>query len=126
MHPMKLIFVYNSDAGLFNIVTDIAHKIFSPGTYSCKLCGLTHGYFNIRNDWAIFIAELKNTFNIESEFLHRDEFVKLYKIKNLELPAVYKCLNGKLEILLNKKEIEKLGTLRDLMNVIQKHLESIT
>lgn len=30
MRP-TLIFVYNADSGLFNTVTDIAHKVLSPG-----------------------------------------------------------------------------------------------
>ena len=46
----KLIFIYNADSGLFNTVTDIAHKIFSPETYSCNLCALTHDYFTVRDE----------------------------------------------------------------------------
>lgn len=56
--PPQLVFVYNADSGLFNTVTDIAHKIISPSTYSCQLCTLTHSYFSVKKDWTDFLAEL--------------------------------------------------------------------
>jgi len=28
----QLVFVYNADSGMFNTLTDIAHKVFSPKT----------------------------------------------------------------------------------------------
>lgn len=80
----KLIFIYNADSGLFNTVTDIAHKIFSPQTYSCNLCALTHDYFNVRDEWKEFIAGL----GVECEFLHRDEMEKHYPDLDIELPAL--------------------------------------
>ncbi len=43
-----LVFVYNADSGLFNTVTGMAHKIFSPGTYECNLCALTYSTFGMR------------------------------------------------------------------------------
>jgi hypothetical protein len=45
MKTKSLLFVYNADSGVFNLVTDIAHKIFSPQTYACQLCCITHGNF---------------------------------------------------------------------------------
>jgi hypothetical protein len=38
---ISLVFVYNADSGVFNTLSDIAHKIFSPETYACNLCALT-------------------------------------------------------------------------------------
>jgi len=38
MSPDRIIFVYNTDDGLFNALMDTAHKIFSPATYECSLC----------------------------------------------------------------------------------------
>ncbi len=89
----QLVFVYNADSGLFNTVTDIAHKIFSPSTYSCQLCALTHSYFSVRDNWTSFIREL----NADCEFMHRDEFVNKYGQSDVRLPVIY-SLNEKNEL----------------------------
>lgn len=81
----KLIFVYNADSGLFNTVTDIAHKIFSPHTYACNLCTLTHDTFRVRDEWTAFIAGL----GVECEFLHRDELQRRFPGLQNELPALF-------------------------------------
>ncbi len=67
-----LMFVYNADSGMFNTLSDMAHKVFSPRTYSCNLCALTHSTFSMRDEWKEFIESL----GVELEFLHRDEFRK--------------------------------------------------
>ena len=54
----RLIFVYNADSGLFNTLTDIAHKVLSPDTYACNLCSITHGYLKERRKWRNFIRTL--------------------------------------------------------------------
>ncbi len=46
-----LLFVYNADSGFFNLAADIARKIFSPQTYDCNLCAITHDAFAMKNDW---------------------------------------------------------------------------
>jgi hypothetical protein len=50
----SLVFVYNADSGssgLFNTLTDIAHKLISPHTYSRNLCALTHSNPGMRKEW---------------------------------------------------------------------------
>ena len=46
-----LIFVYNANAGLFNMMSDYAHKIISPETYECNLCALTYGNLGMKQKW---------------------------------------------------------------------------
>lgn len=111
---MKLIFVYNADSGLFNTVTDIAHKILSPKTYSCNLCALTHGHFKIKQDWVNFLQEIDS----ELEFLHRDEFNEKYNDKNSELPAIFIKENNKLSIWIDRTTINKIQDLEDLKSII--------
>ena len=53
-----LVFVYNADSGLFNAVSDAAHKIFSPRTYQCNLCALTHSAIGMRREWKQFLDSL--------------------------------------------------------------------
>ena len=111
---MKLIFVYNADSGLFNTVTDIAHKMLSPKTYSCNLCALTHGHFKIKEDWVDFLEEIDS----ELEFLHRDEFVKQYNYSNAELPAIFIEENNELSPWIDQASINQIQTLDDLKTTI--------
>jgi hypothetical protein len=53
-----LVFVYNADSGVFNTLSDIAHKIFSPETYACNLCALTHTNFGMRGEWKRLLKRL--------------------------------------------------------------------
>src|SRR2546423_6331319 len=79
-----LIFVYNAHSGLFNTVSDMAHKIFSPATYPCHLCALTHTNVGMRREWQDFIAGL----HVPVEFLHADELVDKYRVADVPLPAI--------------------------------------
>ncbi|UCE90515.1 MAG: hypothetical protein JSW10_00480 [Pseudomonadota bacterium] len=81
----SVLFVYNSDSGLFNTLTDIAHKIFAPGTYSCAMCAITHGYFAVRPEWQEFLESL----DADCRFMHRDEFAERYPGTAVALPAVF-------------------------------------
>ena len=120
--PTKLIFVYNADSGLFNTVTDIAHKILSPKTYACQLCALTHGYFSIREEWVGFLETLQ----AECEFLHRDEFNSKYALTEQDLPAVYiKGETGELEIFAERKAIEACTDLAALKHMLQEKLQRL-
>ncbi len=116
---MKLIFVYNADSGLFNTVSDIAHKVLSPKTYSCNLCALTHGHFKIRQEWVDFLEQL----DIELEFLHRDEFLTRHKIPDAEFPAIFLQENDELSLWLNQSELNQITTLDDLKQVISERLQ---
>lgn len=118
---MKLIFVYNADSGLFNTVSDIAHKVLSPKTYSCNLCALTHGHFKIKQDWVEFLEQI----DTELEFLHRDEFLKKYNPDNAELPAIFIEENGELSQWLDQATINQIQTLDDLKSVIMEHKQQI-
>ena len=116
---MKLIFVYSADSGLFNTVSDIAHKVLSPKTYSCNLCALTHGHFKIKQDWVEFLEQV----DTEMEFLHRDEFLKKFKLGDAELPAIFVEENGEILVWLDRAEINQIETLDDLKITIKRKIE---
>ena len=86
----EILFAYNADSGLFNTMADIGHKIFSPETYECALCALTHGYFKERTQWREFVEGL----DCECQFLHRDEFVRRFPDISTALPAVFRLEQG--------------------------------
>jgi hypothetical protein len=111
----KLIFVYNADSGLFNTVTDIAHKAFSPQTYQCQLCQISHGVFRVRKEWTMFIESL----GIDCEFLHRDELQKQYGVVDVELPAIYRWRNGDVHVCADADAINHCVDMEQLKALIR-------
>jgi hypothetical protein len=112
----QLVFVYNADSGMFNTLTDITHKVFSPQTYSCNLCAISHSYFSERDEWKDFISGL----DAECEFLHRDEFEKKYHLKGHAYPAVFKKKNNQLDVYLDANAINQCHSMEALQEKITK------
>jgi hypothetical protein len=111
-----LVFVYNADSGVFNALADAAHKIFSPQTYGCNLCALTHTAVSMRGEWRRFLEEL----DAPSEFLHADELGARYGVTGVPLPAVFKRDGEKIEVLIGADSINACGTLDELESLILK------
>jgi hypothetical protein len=119
MDNKKLIFVYNADSGFFSTLTDFAHKIISPDTYSCNLCKITYGNTGVKKEWKDFIQSL----SIKSEFLHKDEFIKKYPDENnQEFPCVFVLQNNKLKLLISAKEINSVDSLDSLISLTKNKL----
>ncbi len=109
-----LVFVYNADSGMFNTLTDIAHRIFSPQTYQCNLCAITYSAAGMRKEWKEVLEHL----DLPMEFLHRDEFEARHGIKGISLPAIFKKVSDKLEVLIDAEAINSCRTLEDLKQLI--------
>lgn len=116
--PVSILFVYNADSGLFNTLTDIAHKIFSPETYECNLCALTYGNFAIRAEWKEFLETLA----ADMEFLHRDEFRSRYPETEGDLPAVFLKEDRGLTPLLSAAEINGCTSIDELKRLLLSRL----
>jgi len=112
----KIVFVYNADSGVFNLVSDIAHKIFSPATYACNLCAITHSNFGVRTEWKEYLDSLDSPL----EFLHADEFKKKYKLEKVNLPAIYAEENGALREVADAGQINQSKTIDDLKLLIDR------
>jgi hypothetical protein len=110
----NLLFVYNADSGIFNTVTDIAHKIFSPQSYECNLCAITYGNFTIRGEWKEFLE----TLDAELEFLHRDEFMKKHRLAAVALPAVFLRCGDELELWISADDLNSCRSVADLKRLI--------
>lgn len=110
----RILFVYNADSGIFNTLTDIAHKIFSPQSYECNLCALTYGNFAIRAEWKEFLE----TLDAELEFLHRDEFSKKQQMADVTLPAVFLKDGAELTLWITAEEINSCRSVADLKVLI--------
>lgn len=112
----QLIFVYNADSGLFNTLSDIAHKLISPGTYRCDLCSLTHTPFAMRKQWRRFL----DTLPTEPLFLHRDEFRGRYPELRVRLPAVLVRLDGgEVSVCLGAEELARCPSVSALQTLIR-------
>jgi hypothetical protein len=111
-----LVFVYNADSGVFNTLADAAHKIFSPQTYACNLCALTHTAIGMRREWKRFLDGLDSP----PEFLHADELTARYGVEGVPLPAVFKRDGERLEVLVGADSINACRTLDDLKRLILK------
>lgn len=114
----SILFVYNADSGLFNTLTDIAHKIFAPQTYECNLCAITYGNFTIRAEWKEFLETLDH----ELEFLHRDEFAGRYPALSPALPAIFLKEGDRLEPLITADEINACESIAELKDLITARL----
>lgn len=115
-HRSALLFVYNADSGLFNTLADIGHKIFSPATYGCALCTLTHGYFQERRQWRAFVDGL----GCDCEFLHRDQFIERYPRDQTALPAVFLQRNGVLECCIDATTLKGCNDLEALQALVMR------
>jgi hypothetical protein len=109
-----IVFVYNADSGLFNTLTDIAHKIFAPQTYECNLCAITYGNFGMRDEWKEFLASV----DAELEFLHRDELSARYGITAAALPAIFRKDGESLILWITAAEINACGSIHELKSLI--------
>jgi hypothetical protein len=109
-----LVFVYNADSGVFNTLADAAHKIFSPRTYACNLCALTHSAVRMRGEWRRFLDGLGRPL----EFLHADELKARYGVSGVPLPAVFWKEGERLKVLAGADSINACATLDDLKRLI--------
>lgn len=116
----KIVFVYNADSGVFNLVSDIAHKMFSPQTYACNLCAITHSNFGMRKEWKTYLESLANPL----EFLHADEFKSKYNLENVNLPAIFIEENGALRSIADAERINRSKSLEDLKSIIDEELKA--
>lgn len=118
----KLIFVYNADSGKLNALMDSLHKVVNPSTYSCKLCELTFGSFQEKKAWKDFRENL----DVETEFLHKNEFQKMYASKfrhKFEFPVILAQTGKGLEVVMSKNEFSEINDLEILINKIESRME---
>ncbi|MCH4824027.1 GTPase [Gramella lutea] len=118
----KLIFIYNADSGKLNALMDSLHKAVNPSSYSCKLCELTYGALDEKKAWKDFRKDLE----VETSFLHKDEFLKAYASKfghKFEFPVILAQTNKGLEVFVSKTEFEEINNLNVLIDKIKNRLK---
>ncbi len=118
----KLIFVYNADSGKFNALMDSLQKVVNPSSYSCKLCELTHGLMEEKKEWRNF----RQSLDVETDFLHKDEFLKAYASKfghKFEFPVILAQTDKGLEVFISKNEFSEIDDLKVLMETIKERMQ---
>jgi hypothetical protein len=116
----KLVFIYNADSGLLNAVRDYFKKKRSPETYECNLCMQTFGAISMKKDWKNYLKNL----DIDTEFLHKDEFEKKYDVKDAKYPSAYLRNGSDMKILISKEEMNKVKSLDEMKDLVSKKLET--
>ncbi len=117
----KLVFIYNADSGVINLVKDFWKKILRPSSYQCNLCMQTFGAFGMKKDWKKFINNLK----IDVEFLHKDEFEKNYEITGAIYPSAYIETENGLELFISQDEMNDVKTIDELKEIVDKKFEKL-
>jgi hypothetical protein len=115
-----LVFVYNAKAGVFNALADAAHKIFSPRTYRCNLCALTHSAVGMRKEWRALLEGL----DAPIEFLHSDELEEHYGVTGVPLPAIFRRVGEELKVVLGADSINACKTMEELKRLLLNALDS--
>lgn len=98
-------------------MADIGHKIFSPDTYQCDLCQLTHGYFTERSEWREFIEQL----DVECRFLHRDEFHQEFPEHSDTLPAIFIQEENQLRVCMDSEKLHHSDSLDKLISALKEN-----
>ena len=116
-----LVFVYNADSGLLNVLVDGAHRVVSRKTYPCRLCAITYSFEGMRREWKQFVANLGRPV----EFLHRDELKERHGIEGIPLPAVFLREGGELTQWIDAEAINQCKSLDDLRSLITRKLKAL-
>ena len=120
---LSLVFVYNADAGLGNAIIGGAHKLISPSTYECKLCGLTYGIVGQKNAWKKFRKHCP----LPMEFLYRDEFSREYASKfgaRYTYPIILAITAKGMEVLVGTGELNSLDAVGELIRLLEKRIDA--
>ena len=115
---ITLVFVYNSDGGLFNGLRNWAHKIVAPSTYPCSLHALSYGTLGIHSEWRSFVDSLP----VGTRFYHRDEFHRRYGKLQEPLPAVFLQVDNQVEVWITTEDLKRLNILDELIILVRRKL----
>lgn len=122
INEKKLIFIYNADSGVINLVKDFWKKTLRPSSYECNLCMQTFGAFSMKKDWKSFINNLK----VYTEFLHRDEFEEKYGIKDAKYPTAYIYENENLRLLISDDEMNSVKSLDEMEVLVLSKINNLS
>ena len=112
---MKLVFVYNAEAGLAHGVMDSIHKIVSPSTYKCDLCAITYGLVRMKDEWRAWLERSGRPV----EFFHRSDFRQVWPKVDVQLPAVLVQEDDTLKLLVSAAELAHIRDVGQLVAILE-------
>ena len=115
---MKLIFVYNANAGIAAGIMDSIHKTLSPATYPCSLCAITYGAVWMNPTWRAWLKVQA----FETIFYHRSDFRGAYPDVEVALPVILVARDGQVETLVAADEFGEAPTVAALIALIESRL----
>lgn len=117
---MKLIFVYNAEAGLVQGLLDSIHKTLSPATYACDLCAITYGLTSMRPEWRDWLKRS----GIEATFHHRKDFHEAWPAVDVALPCILSHAGPTPELLVSADDMKDLKTVGELIAFLEARMAS--
>jgi len=115
----RLIIVYNANAGIAAGVMDSVHKIVSPSTYPCQLCGITYGLASMKREWRTFLDGL----GMDVVFHHRPDFRAAFpQVADWPLPLVAVEEGGELRVIVGAADFAGIADVPGLIRVMQSRL----
>ena len=119
----KLIFVYNTDSGLWNWVTDYARKAIDPDSYKCNLCKVIAGNgLTTKKPWKEFIQSL----SIPTKFMYLDEFQTQFPKIETSAPAVFLSEEGQIpQVIISSQSINKVKNLDELIELVKGEIKNL-
>jgi len=118
---VKLVFVYNAEAGIVRGFMDSIHKIVSPSSYACDLCAITYGLTSMNRDWRVWLQEIE----IPTEFFHRAEFKKAWPEANFELPVILMEEKKRLTPVIGAETLAEIKDVDQLIAVLEDRLAKV-
>jgi hypothetical protein len=115
---VKLLFVYNANAGIAAGIMDSIHKTLSPATYPCDLCAITYGSFRMDPKWKAWLKAQ----SFESVFYHRPDFRAAYPDVTVDLPVILVECEGRVETLVGATEFRSAASVDKLIALIESRL----
>ena len=116
-----LLMVYNSDGGLFAMVSDAVHKVVSPRTYPCSLCAITYGAVSMKLEWRRYLERLP----AQVTFHHRDDFAGAWPEARFALPAILIENDGCLSELVSARDLDSIVTVAELTALVDARLAQV-
>ncbi|MDP7040498.1 MAG: hypothetical protein QGI45_15175 [Myxococcota bacterium] len=117
----EILFIYNARSGPVHALMDYAHKMFSPKTYPCSLCGITYGHLGMKKVWADYLKTLPYAYR----FLYRDHLKHFPQVlQDALLPVVFLRQDETYVSLLNASDFAQIDTLETLMQTLSIRLEA--
>jgi hypothetical protein len=115
---VKLLFVYNANAGIAAGILDSIHKALSPATYPCNLCAITYGAVRMDSKWQAWLKAQA----FDSVFFHRPDFRAAYPDMTVDLPVILIEQAGKVETLVAATEFKSAASVDKLIALIESRL----